>query len=159
MAMVTIGGIRFIKQTYDIMQGLFIRGWSGNRVQTFMSGIGPGVRRSSVQLVRRHVLDIVKKQKIVERMASDARPTKYHLVEEEWSDPHRYLTYGSQTVFNADTGLEETTPWQIYDDNLPNKQTALNQLFEKHLLDERYASKTLLHAEVLQFKHKKGASY
>jgi len=156
---INIGSIRFLRQTYDIMEALFLQKWSANRVQTFMSGIGPGVRRSSVQLVRRHVLDLVKKQGLVEKIGASERPRKYHLVEEEWNDPRRYITYGSQTVFDPDTGLEVTSPWQIYSDELPTKESGLARLYEMHILGDSKPGTTIIHAEVIQFKHKKGASY
>lgn len=159
MIYINIGPIRFLRQTYDIMESLFIRKWSANRVQTFMSGIGPGVRRSSVQLVRRHVLDLVKKQGLVEKMAANERPKKYQLVEEEWRQDYKYLTYGSQTVFDPDTGLEVTSPWQVYSNTLPTKEAGLARLYEMHILGDSKPGTTIIHAEALQFKHKKGASY
>lgn len=159
MAMVTISGIRFAKEAYNIMEGLFRQNWAANKVQTFMSGIGMGYRRTSVQLVRRHVLDLVKKQGIVESMAADERPGKYALVEEAWESEYRYVTYGSQTFFDPDTGLEDTSPWQLYSNDLPTKESALAKLYEMHILGDSKEGTTIIHAEAIQFKHKKGATY
>lgn len=159
MRYISIGPIRFLRQTYDIMEGLFRQKWSANRVQTFMSGIGPGVRRSSVQLVRRHVLDLVKKQGIVAKMGAYEKPRKYALVEEEWKQDYKYLTFGTQTVFDPDTGLEDTTPWSLYSNTLPTKESALARLYEMHILGDSKPGTTIISAEAIQFKHKKGASY
>ena len=45
---------------YNIMEGLFRKGWGANKVQNFMSQNVQGYRRATVQAVRRKVLDVLK---------------------------------------------------------------------------------------------------
>ena len=159
MAMVSIEGISLTVNAYRIMTGLFTSGWTANHVQKYMTGIGQGHRRSTVQLVRRFTLDLVKKEKLVRTLKPTQRPTKGHLIEMDWDRHYRYRVFGEWQLLNADTGEYTTQQWSLYADEIPTKQQIEQKLADQFLIGETDPEGLIQNIVTKQYMHKRGSSY
>lgn len=159
MTFLAIEGISISYQKFNIMQGLFTAKWAANKVQNYMTSLGLGVRRSTVQLVRRHVLDMVKKEALVRKLAPTQRPTKGYLVEMDWERSYRYKVFGEWELLNEDTGEYTTKPWSIYSDFLPTNREVEQKLADQYLIGETDPEGLIQNIVVRQYLHKQGTGY
>lgn len=152
----------FLNVTYhhfSTMSRLFREGWTANRVQTFMSELGMGYRRSTVQAVRRQVLDLVKKEGLIKSLSGEKRPTKGYISELSWERPYKYKVFGSVDVIDLETG--ETKPQSIsfYSNDLKSKNEYLADM-STQLDAERYGVSIAFGQLTLrQIQHREDLSY
>lgn len=154
-----IEGISVGYQAYNIMSGLFHEKWAANKVQTYMSSIGMGYRRSTVQLVRRHVLDLVKKEERIRKLKPNQRPTKGHLVEMSWERHYRYKVFGEWRLLDPETGQYTTEEWSIYSDFLPNEEEVTQKLADQYVIGKTDPEGLIQEIVVRQYLHKIGTGY
>jgi len=89
---------------YNIMEGLFRKGWAANAVQSWMSKLGMGYRRSTVQAVRRKVLDVLKFESFYRALSPDKLPHKDMIEEFSWNRHEKYKVMYTFDVIDLDTG-------------------------------------------------------
>lgn len=159
MAIMPLLPLNVTLQNFNIMSGLFRQGWSANKVQSYMTDFVIGYRRSTVQEVRRVVLDVVKKERYIKALMPTERPTKGMLVEMNWDSPYRYKVFGSWTVFDEETGEYYPESWSTYFAHLPTTQEVREDLQSQFLSDKYKETLHLDSIEIRQYQHKKGKGY
>jgi hypothetical protein len=144
---------------YNIMEGLFRMGWAANVVQTFMSQNVKGYRRSTVQAVRRKVLNVLKFETYFRGLDPDTRPSTKMIQDMEWGRHEKYKVMYNFDVLDPETGeLKHYRGSHYSNDYLSESQ------YGQQIDDELNAAKyipdgTVMNIEVTQVTHKKGFSY
>ena len=140
---------------YHIMEGLFRKGWVANAVQVFMTKMKMGYRRSTVQAVRRKVLDVIKFESYYRALSPDKLPHKSMIEEFSWNRHEKYKIMYSFNVLDPDTG--ETFP-QLgchYDNNYLTEREYRNQI-EVDLDPKSYkVNGVISNLQITQVTHRK----
>lgn len=146
-------------QAYNYMEGLFRKGWAANAVQTFMSGIGMGYRRSTVQAVRRKVLGVLKFESYYRILSEDKRPSVFRIPDLSWERHDKYKIMYTKTIMDPETGELHTELGSHYDNNYLTKGE-YKQLIEDEIDPEKYIpGGILVDVTVTQVIHKQGVGY
>lgn len=144
---------------YNIMEGLFRKGWTANNVQTFMTQNVKGYRRSTVQAVRRKVLDVLKFESYFRSIADTTLPSHYKIPDLEWNRHEKYRILHNFEVLDLETGEIKTYRGSHYSNDYLSKAGYAQQI-EVELSPEHYIIKgEILNISITQVTHKKGFSY
>ena len=159
MPIFPLPGLNVTLLDFNIMSGLFKAGMSSNNVQSWMSSMGIGYRRATVQAVRRHVLDLVKFESIISKMSQKEKPSKWVIAEENWIKPYRYKVFGNVEYIDGNTGEYMTQRWSMYSDSLLTPEEAINEMSHQLVAEHYKNALEFTSITVRQFLHKAGASY
>jgi hypothetical protein len=152
----------FLNVTYhdfSTMTRLFREGWAANRVQTFMSGIGPGYRRSTVQAVRRKVLNLVKNEARIKLMSGTKRPSKRYIEEMKWEKGAKYKVFGSVDAVDLDTGETKNYNISMYTNDFKSKNQYLSDMSTMLDLEGYGVNVALINIEMKQLQHRQDLPY
>jgi hypothetical protein len=147
------------KQHYGMMEGLFREGQSANKVQNIMKGFGIGYRRSTIQAVRRSVLDVLKYEGRVDRLTESQIPNKSQILETTWKEPYKYKIYGTVDMVNSVTGETKTMEYSGYLENLRSKEEMTRDAYDKLTGSEYENITSFANFHLKQIFHQKGASW
>jgi len=89
---------------FNIMQGLFRKGWAANKVENFMKGMKMGYRRATVQAVRRKVLGLLKFESYYKTLSPDKRPVQARIPELSWLRHEKYKVMFEHEMLDPETG-------------------------------------------------------
>lgn len=144
---------------YNIMEGLFRKGFSSNFVQTFMSENLKGYRRATVQAVRRKVLDVLKFESYFRAIPDDKRPSVAKIPDLEWNRHEKYKVMHNFQVIDEETGQIQDYRGSHYTNDYLTKDEYAEQI-ENELEPEVYTPKgKVINITITQVTHKKGFSY
>lgn len=146
-------------RTYTTMESLFRGGWSANRVQTYMSDQGIGLRRTTVLATRRKVLGVMKKEALVKRLPGNQTPSRNDLVEDDWGAPARYQIWGEIDAYNPDTGQTERQFFRQYESDLLTKDEYAERIIDKQNQGSSYGVPIHSNVTIRQIAHLRGTSY
>ena len=141
------------------MEGLFRKGWAANAVQTFMSENVQGYRRSTVQAVRRKVLDVVKFESYFKSISGDTRPSVNKIPDLEWGRHEKYRIMHNFEVLDEETGEITQHRGSHYSNNYLTKGEYGDEILSDLDPDKYLMHGTVINVVVTQVAHKKGFSY
>lgn len=141
------------------MEKLFRVGRTANYVQNFMSGVGAGYRRSTVQAVRREVLGLLVKEERVKGLSGSMTPNKSQIAETEWSAPGKYKLFGQIDRTNEYTGVTERVDVSKYFSQMNTKDALIHDMFDQLEKTEYVVSYTYANFNLQQILHKKGDAW
>lgn len=144
---------------FNIMSALFRQGLSANYVQGYMQDLGMGLRRSTVQAVRRTVLGFVRKEERVLALPGDMLPNKSQITEMYWEKPYFYKVYGTVDALNNETGEIERRYISGYFEHLGTKDAMMAELYERLIEGTYVEDESFEGMEIKQIQHLAGAPY
>jgi len=141
---------------YNIMEGLFRKGWAANAVQVYMSDLGMGYRRTTVQKVRRKVLDVLKFESFYRALSPDKLPHKNMIEEFSWNRHEKYKIMYTFDVIDLDTGETFQQLGCHYDNNYLTERE-YGDLIDVDLDPKRYVvNGVITNIQITQLTHRKG---
>jgi len=137
------------------MEGLFRKGWAANSVQTFMGKMGMGYRRSTVQAVRRKVLNVLKFESFYRRLSANKLPHKSQIEEFSWNRHEKYKVMYTFDVLDEATGEIKPHLGSHYDNSYLTKSQYHDRI-EDELIPSHYGDQAKIsNIEITQLTHRK----
>lgn len=141
------------------MEGLFRKGWAANTVQTFMSQNVHGYRRSTVQAVRRKVLEVLKFESYYRGLPTDKLPSKHRIPELSWNRHEKYKVMYTFDVLDEETGEVKHHLGSHYDNSYLTEGEYADRI-DDELTPTHYADQAKIsNIQITQVTHRKGFSW
>jgi len=135
------------------------QGWSGNRIQGYLTGRGIGLRRGTIQGIVRTVTGRMKGERVIGGLGDFDELKPGHMVETTLGRPRRYRVFGDATYY--DTISDQTFKRQVSfytDERLAKAQYA--DLFDAYVTRMGASMQLELDDfEIRSLEHNRGWAY
>lgn len=128
---------------YNIMSGLFRKGWSSRAVQTFMSENVKGYRRTTVLAAQRKALDTLKFESYYDKLSPTKYPSKARIPELTWNRVENYKIMFRYDRIDKETGEVTRHLGSMYTDSFMTS-AGYRRVIDEELkdLEDKYAAFT-----------------
>ena len=134
-------------------------GMSANRIQSYLSVRGMGLRRSTVQRLVRLKMGRMKGERIIRGLDELAELKPGHMVETRLGRPRRYRVFGDALYRDATSGEEFTRKVSFYTDERLVK-VQYSDLFDAHVTKMGASTQLdLLNFDMRSIEHNRGWEY